>query len=539
MIDLGNSQFVLLLGGIAMFLYGMTLASSTLEKLMAGRITRLMTKLSGNQFLAIVTGVSLTTLLQSSGAVTSMLVGLGSARVITLRQVMGVIIGTAIGSTLTVQLISLDIAQFALPVFIVAFAFYFRAKKAAIRNIASAFMGFALLFIGLKMISLSAHHFAELPLLKGTFESLRENPLYSLFASMIFCVIVQSSAVTIGLAMSLVSAGAIDLSDAMLWVYGANIGTTSTAIMAAAGGNTIGRQVAWAHFFYKTLSVLIFYPFTAFFISMLQEFNASSARIVANGHLIFNLVSAAIFFPFINKAADLIEKIFPKDPSETFGTEFVSLNTYQSSALAVSYAHREIMRTADIVISMIRDSIKLFDGEDPALIESIKERDNRVDFLYRETKMFLLDHANKSQTAVHQNIMNMIMFLSDLERAADAIDINILALATKKNALRLEFSEQGSREIHDIHEQTVKVAVTAINSYQERELCPTAIQMKRDLAKTEIIMRENHISRLNQGVSMSINTSSIHLDLLSEYRRIASLLCNHAYSTAKMEKRVE
>ncbi|MBX3041686.1 MAG: Na/Pi symporter, partial [Bdellovibrionaceae bacterium] len=160
MIDLGNSYFALLIGGVALFLYGMMIASNALEKLMSGRITGLMTKLSTNQFLAIVTGVSLTTLLQSSGAVTSMLVGLGSARVVTLRQVMGVIIGAAIGSTITVQLISLDISSFALPVFAVAFFVYFQAKKPGIKNISLVLMGFALLFIGMKTISLSAHHFA-------------------------------------------------------------------------------------------------------------------------------------------------------------------------------------------------------------------------------------------------------------------------------------------------------------------------------------------------------------------------------------------
>lgn len=534
MLDLGNSYFVILVGGVALFLYGMTLASNSLEKLMAGRITSLLTRLSTNQFLAIVTGVSLTTLLQSSGAVTSMLVGLGSARVITLRQVMGVIIGTAIGSTLTVQLISLDIAQYALPTFAFAFAFYFRTKKTGIKNIALVFMGFSLLFIGLKMISISSHHFVENPLLKDFFTNIRENPIYSFLIAIVFCAIVQSSAVTIGIAMSLVTANAISPADAMLWVYGANIGTTSTALIAAAGGNYIGRQVAWAHFFYKTFSVLIFYPFTGLILMGLGEFQTAPARTIANGHLIFNLLSALVFFPFVGKASQVIEKMFPKNPSEIFGTEFVNMNNYQSSALAVSYAHREISRTADIVLSMIRDSIHLFEKADPALIESIKDRDNKVDFLYREIKMFLLDHANRSSTAVHQNVMNMIMFLSDLERAADSIDINILALAIKKNALRLDFSEDGWKEIRELHEMVVRVSLTAINSYQNKELGPEAIRMKRDLAKVEITMRENHIGRLNRGLTTSINTSSIHLDLLSEYRRIASLLCNHAYAQEKL-----
>jgi phosphate:Na+ symporter len=145
--------------------------------------------------------------------------------------------------------------------------------------------------------------------------------------------------------------------------------------------------------------------------------------------------------------------------------------------------------------------------------------------------MFLLDHANKSTTAVHQDIMSMIMFLSDLERSADSIDINLVTLAIKKNALKLEFSREGWDEIKQMHAQVIRVAQLAINSYNNKEMCEQTITIKRELARLEIQMRENHITRLNRGLRESINTSSIHLDLLSEYKRIASLLCTHAYNT--------
>jgi len=209
------------------------------------------------------------------------------------------------------------------------------------------------------------------------------------------------------------------------------------------------------------------------------------------------------------------------------------MNNYENTALAVSYAQREIMRTADIVLSMLKDSVVLFEQEDPVLVQSIKDRDNQVDFLYRETKMFLLNQANSNTAVVNQNVMNMIMFISDLERAADSIDINIRTLAIKKHALKLYFSDEGWSEIKQMHAQVVKVASMGINAYDNPSMCESAIQLKRELAKIELHLRENHISRLNKGMRDSINTSSIHLDLLSEYRRIASLLCNHAYSTVK------
>jgi phosphate:Na+ symporter len=533
MIDTGNSYFIIMLGGVALFLYGMTVASNALEKLMANRISNLMSRMAQHRLTAIVVGISLTTLLQSSGAVTSMLVSLGTAGVVTLKQVMGVIIGTAIGSTLTVQLISLDIAQYSLPLFSVAFFFYFQTKKNPLKNFCLVVMGFALLFLGLKMISISSHHFVDNPILQEFFQSLRDNPFYSFLVSMIFCGLIHSSAATIGVAMSLASVNAISVFDAMIWVYGANVGTTFTAILAAMGSNYVGRQVAWAHFFYKILSVAIFYFLTNPFIAVLSTLDSSAARIIANGHLVFNLLSAIIFYPFIEVGANLIEKMIPQSSQEKFGAEFLGQNNYQSSALAISYANREIMRLADMVLGMITDSIRLFELADTTLLESIKERDNKVDFLYRETKMFLLDHVNKSGQQVQQSIMNMIMFLSDLERAADAIDINIVALAIKKYALKLEFSPEDWEEVTIMHGHVIKVASMAVNAYQTKELSDEAIKLKRELTKIEISFRENHISRLNRGIRDSINTSSIHLDLLSEYRRIVSLLCNHAYTEDK------
>ncbi len=535
MIDFQNSYFIILVAGVSFFLYGSSMASSSLEKLMASKITTLMNKVSSSQFLSITVGIGLTTILQSSGAVTSMLVGLGTARVIKLPQVMGIIIGTAIGSTLTVQLISFDLSPYALPVFTLAFTVFFLTKKQVIKNIATVAMGFALIFVGLKMISVSSHYFAQLEILSDFFHSIRANQFYSFSAAMIFCAFVHSSAVTIGLAMSLATAGVISTQDAIIWVYGANIGTTSTALFASVGSNYIGKQVAWAHFFYKAVSVLIFYPITTYFISFVEMFQPATTRVIANAHLFFNIASALVFFPFIKKGSELIEKMFPKSSADEFGAEFLTMNTYQNSSLAISYSQREIMRMADIVLNMIKDSVHLFETDDPMLVQSIKDRDNQVDFLYREIKMFLLDHANQSNTVVHQNIMNMIMFISDLERAADSIDINIRTLAIKKHALKLEFSPQGLAEIQEMHSQVVKVASMGINAYDNHQMCAQAIKLKRELAKSETTYRENHILRLNQGLRETINTSSIHLDLLSEYRRIASLLCNHAYATTKIK----
>lgn len=522
-------QILQLLGGMSFFLLGMTMASQSLENIMARKISQILNKLSQSPLVAIFVGIILTTLLQSSGAVTSMLVGLGSARVITLQQVMGVIIGTAIGSTLTVQFISFNLNHFGLPLFIISFLVYFISKKNSIKTTAQIFMGFGLLFFGLAMMSEAARYFATLPELTSSFEKLRSHQVLSMALAMVFCGLIHSSAVTIGLAMSLATAGVITVEDALYWVYGANIGTTSTALFAAANSNNIGKQVAWSHFIYKIVSVIIFYPFSSFFMTQIGLFDTSASRTIANTHFFFNLISAALFFPFIKWGAKMMEKLFPKNAEDEFGTEFLKLNNYKSPSMAIAYGEREIMRVADIVFSMIKDSIHLFDNYNITMVDSLRDRDNKVDFLYREIKMFLLQHANLNSADVNQRILNMIMYLSDLERAADSIDINLITLATKKSALKLEFSIEGLEELKSMHGEVLKVSSLAINAFHTRELCNETIELKRALVKLEMNLREKHIGRLNRGIRDSINTSSIHLDVLSEYRRIVSLLVSHSY----------
>ena len=226
--------------------------------------------------------------------------------------------------------------------FILGFLFYFTAKKTTVKNVATVLMGFALLFMGLKMISISSHYFSKLEILSDLFQSLRDNLFYSFLISTIFCVLVQSSAVTIGLAMSLATANVISVHDAMIWVYNANISTTSTTLIAAAGSNYVGKQVAWAHFFYKTVSVLIFYPLTSYFLAVVESFQTTPSRMIANSHFFFNVASALIFFPFIKKGTILIEKLFPKTAGDEFGTEFLAMDTYQNSALAISYSNGKL-----------------------------------------------------------------------------------------------------------------------------------------------------------------------------------------------------
>lgn len=531
---MGHGSLMMVCGGVAFFMYGMSLAAESLQKLAANRIRHLLSKVAGKGYLAVGVGILMTIFLQSSGAVTSMLVGLGSAGVIRLSEVMGIIIGSAVGSTVTVQLISFNVAQFGLPIFVICYTIYFVTKRRRIRYVLSTLMGFGLIFFGLELISSGAKVFAEFDLFVRAFSYLNQYPFATFMVATIFSAFAHSSAITVGIAMGLASAKVIDLHDAMFWVYGANVGTTSTALLASLGGNFIGRQVAWAHFFYRILSVALFALFTDPFVAWIQ--GSVVARDIANAHTIYNIFAAVIFYPFINIGSRLMEKVIPRPESEReFGVKFIDRVTYQSPAIALSYAKRELLRMGDILIEMLKDSISLFAVDDPDLVDRVRKDDNKVDLLNREINLFLLEYANENNQGVDQRVIEMISFGSDLESAADVIDNSILDLAGKMHSLKLKFSGVGWKEIQELHAQVVKVAELSLSCFQleDRALAEQVVDLKRQIRIAERQMRESHIDRLAQGLKESINTSSIHLDILGDYRRVVSLLANHAYKYVK------
>lgn len=529
----------LLLGGVAIFMYGMTIASESLQKLMANRVRDILGRLENNSALAISVGALLTVLLQSSGVVTSMLVGLGSAGVVNLHQVMGIIIGTAIGTTLTVQLISFNVAQYGIGIFTAAFMTYFIAKKVVIKDVMGVVMGFGLIFIGIEWMGMAAAEVRKIEWMLQGFRYLQQYPVLTLATAAGFTAFVHSSAVTIGMAMSLALGGVIHLHDAIYWVLGANIGTTSTALLASIGGNHVGRQVAWANFFYKAASVLLFYTVAELFIDKVALLDERPARAIANAHTFYNLAAALMFFPFINFGARLIERIFtPGEGDKEFGVEYIDRDFHQSPELAIGYAKREILRMGDLVIDMLRDSLQLFAKIDPDLAQDLVNRDNQVDLLYREIQKYLIRFSGELPDRGDESVVALISFASDLESAADVIVKNVVAKSRKMHRLKVSFSNKGWQEIQEMHQLVVRLAEMALACFQtrDRNLATKIIQLKRRLRVIEESDRANHISRLNQGVKDTLNTTTIHLDLLGELRRISGLFANHAYKHISREE---
>lgn len=529
-----HSALIMTFGGVAIFMFGMNIASENLQKLASDRIRDIVTTLAKKPIFGVFLGIGLTMILQSSGAVTSMLVGLGSAAVISLPQVMSVILGTAIGSTITVQILSFDIAQFGLPIFAFGFFVQYLSRRRTLKTFASAMMGFGMLFFGLEMIRWGTESLGQMEYFQALIQTLKENPLYSVILAACFTAVVASSAVTILLGMTLTAHGLISLEHCVFWIFGANIGTTATALIAATGGNYVGRQVAWAHALYKLASVVIFFPFA----SQLATWFATGdiERDVANINTAYNLLSALLFLPFVKRGAVLVEKLFPPGPDEVqFSVRYLKKKDWESPSVVVAHAEREAFRMSDIVTSMIEDSLKLFRTEDPELVETIRRRDDQADLLARELNLYLAQQIDQAPEGLRNQMLNLMYFVTDLEAAADVVDNQLLELAQKKHYLKVDFSESGWKDLEELSNAVSQIAHMAIACYQtqDKDLAAKVIFHKRNIRKLERKMRENHVTRLVKGTPESIRTSSIHLDVLGEYRRIVGLLSNHVYGLLK------
>lgn len=526
-----HSIFILILGGTAFFLFGMSIASESLQNLAANRVRDVIAKLSSRPILGVMAGIVITVIMQSSGAVTSMLVGLGTAGVVTLPQVMGIILGTGIGTTVTTQLLSLNIAELGLPLFAIAFTVHFLTHKRTLSRVMQAVMGFGLMFWGLEVISWGTADLKNVALFTSSLEYMRANPFTMLLVTAGFTALVHSSAAVVGIAMAMASSNLITLTDAFYWVYGANIGTTATALMAASGGNSVGRQVAWAHCIHKAIMILIFYYFTPMASELI--YTGSAARDVANAHLFFNIMGSVLFFPFIKTGAALVEKLIPPSAHEKeFSVKYLDRINFESPNVVLAHAERECLRMADIVISMIKDSITILRDENIDLAEDLRTRDNKVDLLNREISLFITKYMDNNDGVLHRQMVRLFSFASDLESAADVIDNSMLELARKKHSLKVEFSDQGWQELENLHKAVMEVAALSVSCFQmqSKDLAAKVVFKKRVIRKMEKQMREAHIERLVAGRKESINTSSIHLDVLSDYRRVVGLLANHVYA---------
>ncbi len=527
-----HSTFVLMCAGIAAFLYGMGLVSSNLKKLTANRTKDLLQNLSKRPLWGCAVGALLSALMQSAGAVNTMLVGLAQARVVSLKQVIGVVLGASVGSTLTVQLISLQVYHYGLGIFAISFAGMFFAKKMLLKSSCHAAMGVGLLFMGLEWISFSSMALKQSPLFLSALEQLSHMPWAAMLAMAAFSALAQSATAGLGLTISFATAGVINFEQALYWVYGANIGSTATALMAAIGGTAAARQVAWSNCAFKICCVGVFYfltPYVAGFVP-----GSTPQRLVANAHTLFNLLGVCMALPISHWVVGWLERsIGPSAAERKFDVQFLNKPHFNSLPVRLTHARREALRTADVFLSVLDDAILLIQNENTELWSSVKKRVRHIDFLSLEVSRFLARVAHKAPPPLDTEVINVVAFVTDVKNAASVIDKQLRGQAKKKHKLKLNFHAQSFSEIRRLHKESLNLCTLSFSAFQNslqshatHEQAMQIMRLKRHIKKFEATFRVQHLKRVAEGKEHS-SVSPMYFDIITSFRKISGLLSNH------------
>ncbi len=530
---MGTIAILSFFGGIMLILYGMRLAGDGLQKAAGARLRSFLISATNNRLKGVTVGAAITALFQSSSATTVMLVGFVGSGLLGLKGTMGIILGADIGTTLTVQIIAFKVYDYALALIGIGVLVIYLGRKGAGKDIGQAILGFGFIFFALKVLIDTFTPIAHNQILKDALLGLSSDPVAGIIISTLVTALLQSSAATLGIAITAAHTGLLTLDAAMPIVLGANIGTCLSAVVSSVGASVDAKRVALAHILFKILGVIIVLPFLGVFTRYVGLSTPDLARQVANAHTFFNIAITVIFLPFINPFTGLVKLLLPeREDSKKFGPKYLDPIVLSSPPLALVQAARESLRTADTVQEMLKKSIEVFEKNDMELLEKIEERDDDVDLLDKEIKLYLtrlvLESLSEEQAKKELEIM---LFSDNMENIGDVIDKNLMDLARKKIKGGLSFSKEGMNEIRALHQKVVENLELGIAAFagSSGELAQKLINHKAKLSEMERDLRQAHINRLHMGLRESIDTSSIHLDLLANLKRINSLITNVAY----------
>ena len=529
----GNITLISIVGAVALLLYGMSTIGEALQRVAGQRLRHLLSTLGENRLGAVATGIVVTVAMQSSGATTLLVVGFARAGLMELRETIGLILGADIGTTVTVQLLAFHIYDYALLLVAVGAALLLSSRRQGPRDVGQAILGFGLVFLALRIIIDSMAPAENDPLTRELFASLGDAPLLAVLIAAIFAAVTTSSAATIGIVLVLAADGILPIRAAVPLVLGANVGTAVPAFISGFGGSTEARRVAVVHILVKSIGAALFLPFTGQIAELMAFTGGDAARQVANFHTIFNVALTIVFLPLTDSLARLVRWMVPARPAETgFKARYLDDYVLESPPLALGEATREVLRMADIVQEMVRDALAVLRDNDEALIEQIEQREDRVDFLEEAIKAYLTRLSQHSLTEEQsRREVGLLYVIGELEHIGDIVDKSLVPFAQQKMHAGLTFSANGMAEMEDFHRRVTENLRTVVTSIAtgDQELARQVLSEKAGINKMERELRQAHIQRLHAGTRESVETSSIHIDVLNDLKRINSHATNMAY----------
>ena len=523
------------LGGLGLFLYSIKTMGDGLQQAAGDRLRYYIDKYTSNPFLGVLVGIVVTALIQSSTGVTVITVGLVSASLLTLRQAIGIIMGANIGTTVTSFIIGFKLGEYALPLIFLGTMFLFFTKNRTVNNIGRILFGVGGIFYALNLISAGMSPLKDLPQFKEYMVTLGQNPILGVVAGAVITVLIQASSATIGILQGLYAGGFLDLKGALPVLFGDNIGTTLTVIIAATGANVSAKRVAATHVTFNVLGTILCLILLGPFTSMIEYFQAllhlSPEMTIAFSHGAFNVSNTIVQFPFIGALAYFVTKLIPGE-DEVVKYEPLYLDEQliqQAPSIALGNAKKELLHLGNYAVKAFDLSYDYIINSNEKVAEKGHKTEEAINTIDEKLTRYLITLSSEALSQKESEVLTNILDSSrDLERIGDHAEalINLNDYLQRKN---VQFSNSALEELEEIYRQTSEFVKDALESVENNdlEMAESLIERHEAINKMERVLRKTHIKRLNNG-ECSTQAGVNFIDIISHYTRVADHAMNLA-----------
>lgn len=530
----GNTLLLTMLGAVALLLWGVRMVRTGMTRAFGPALRALLGRASANRGTAFGAGVLVTALLQSSTATVLLLASFAGRNLISLPIALAMILGADVGSTLVAQVFAFDIKWLWAGAMLGGVALFSAAGDERFRGSGRIAIGLGLMLLALQILGEVGGALRASPTVAVVLRAISAEPLIAVLAAAVLTWLAHSSLAIVLFVMSLAATGAVEPRLALLLVVGANIGASLAPLAALADAPVAARRVPLGNLIARlsiALPAIYLLPLVS---PYLETVSGGADRLVLLFHTAFNLAVAAVFLPMLAPLAALVSRILPEPPPQSDPAIPQNLD---SSALgsppeALGCAMRETLAVGDIVLDMLRRSLVAIEGNDPRAVKDVEKMDDIVDSLHEAIKLYLI-RASKADLTENdaRRYVEILTFNTNLEHIGDIIDRNLMELAAKKIRRGYTFSPEGLAEIRDFHGHVVDNMRLALNVFATRDvtLARRLLDEKTAMRARELEWADRHYARLKQGLSRSIETSAIHLDIIRDLKRINSHLTSVAY----------
>lgn len=537
-----------LLGGLALFLYGMQMMSTGLEAAAGNKMKTILEKLTANRFMGVLVGALITAVIQSSSATTVMVVGFVNSGMMTLNQAIWIIMGANIGTTITGQLIALDVGELAPIVAFLGVAAIVFMKNEKIKHIGEIFAGLGILFIGMDMMGAAMKPLAASETFVGMLTRF-ENPLLGILAGAAFTAIIQSSSASIGILQALAGSGVIGLKGAAFVLFGQNIGTCITAFLASIGTSKNAKRATLIHIMFNVIGTVIFtiLCIATPIISIVEGWTPGDApKQIANMHTFFNIVTTLLLLPvgsYLGKLAQIILKDKDTNTEETgemkvrYLLDVRHINTDKIGAAVVCMGgiKKELLRMMAMAGDNVRLSFETIEEGNKEKLSAIEEKEEYVDFLNKEITRYITSLVPAETTAAGGQIFNSLFSITgNIERISDHAT-NIAEYSNIITEKKISFSEQTHAELKEMKDVCKDLFEILMETPDDYNIWHKMISdMEQEIDDMTVRFRNNMYLRIQSGLC-SYDGSILFSEMLTDFERIGDHALNIANETVKME----